>query len=473
MRPPGELSTLDDEVIAGQLAIRRLNERVSPPSPAQDSLYSLYQLFGDHVSRTLNMSGVYHVKGSFDIDRLDDAASRVVERHEILRTRYDLQGSRRQIVTEPWTVQSEVIPVTGEDSGNHLDRALQIACATTRVVFDLSKPQVLRSVVVDLGDDERLLAITVDHMACDRISFGLLMRELLTLYLDPEDGSDSAYLPDLPIQYSDYARWQRARRDSAESSGRELAYWTRQLEGIKPMGMPSGRMRPVPFSSESGQLLLQVGSTERADLASFAARHRVTVNSTIIAAVAKALSDAWSSDEITLVTFASQRTRPECRNLIGLFAGIVPLRFRELRASSWSATAEAAHRAVLGALAHSNLTFDSLLRIPGVMQLLDRSQHPWVMLHIFQAHDGIAPPRDASSGAFGAGYLSVSPISCLAGGSKRRTTMPFDVHITLWDDGRQLTGTLKHNLGVLDDDGATLLVTLLTSLLGSAHDGDG
>jgi aryl carrier-like protein len=213
------------------------------PSFAQQRLWFLQQL--DPQTVAYNVPGAARFRGRLDVQALEHTLTEVVRRHEVLRTTFAMiEGELVQLIAPP---SKFVLPVTDLSELNEAEREAQaqsLARAEARQPFNLTDGPLLRAHLLRLADDEHQLLITMHHIVSDEWSLRLLVKEVATLYeLFIQEAVSP--LPELPVQYADYAMWQREYLQG-EVLQEELQYWREQLAGAPPvLELPADRPRPA------------------------------------------------------------------------------------------------------------------------------------------------------------------------------------------------------------------------------------
>lgn len=303
---------------------------------------------------------VLRLRGHLDEAALRTALDALVARHEPLRTTFAAQDGRaHQQVHAPAPVdlpRHDLSATPPQARGAALDELLAHEGATP---FDLGTGPLLRTRLIRLADDEHVLTLAMHHIVTDGWSTAVLGRDLGELYAAALDDRRPD-LPPLPVQYADYAVWQRARTAEAEE---QLAYWTTQLAEVTPLELPTDRPRPA-VRTKNGALLefsLPAGLTER--LRETGRRADATLYMTLLAAC-KVLLARWAGQEdIAVGTVASGRERPELEHLAGMFVNTLVLRSRVPADRPFSALLADVRGTVLDAFAHQDVPFERLVDV--------------------------------------------------------------------------------------------------------------
>ena len=316
------------------------------PSFAQERLWVMDRLSpGNPV---YNVSQALDLDGPLDEAALERAFATVVRRHEALRTRFEtVQGKPVQVV-EPESFQLPVVDLRGMPA-----EADRLAKEEARRPFDLRRGPLLRATLLRLGDQSRRLLIALHHIVCDDAALGVLVREVGAVYR-------GEVLPDLPVQYADWAEWQRQRVDEVLDA--ELAFWTRRLGGELPvLNIPTDRPRPAVQTFRGSALPVRIPASITESLRELSLRHGTTLFMTLLTAFASALQRASGQDDLVIGTPVAGRDRTEVEGLVGLFVNVLPLRLDLAGSPSWSDRLARVRAAVLEALEHQELPFEKLV----------------------------------------------------------------------------------------------------------------
>jgi amino acid adenylation domain-containing protein len=306
----------------GQQPIERVSRGAALPlSFAQQRLWFLEQL--EPGNSAYNMPIAIRLSGSLAVEALERSIQTVIDRHEVLRTSItNVSGNPMQLIAElqPWRLQ--IRDLSGDTEAWF--RAMNHATEEAHRSFDLSQAPLLRAVVWRLDATDHLLLLVMHHIISDGWSVGVFASELTKLY-KAFAAHEPSPLPDLPIQYSDFAQWQR--QHLLTETPEQLAYWKRQLAGELPvLELPSERSRmPAPdkrVASESWT----TSKSLNAKLRDLSRNHDATLFMTVLTALQVLLHRYTGLDDILIGTPVAGRTRVETEDLIGLFANTLVLR---------------------------------------------------------------------------------------------------------------------------------------------------
>ena len=322
-----------------------------PLSFAQQRLWFLAQLRPDDAA--YNMAAAVELRGRLDAGALDDAFWRVMRRHEALRTTF---GSIGGMAGEPVQVihlepAEPVLPVV--DLSGFCNREVErLARAEACRPFDLERGPLLRAVLVRLGPERHLLLLTVHHLVSDAWSMGVLIREVSALY---GCAGELPPLPPLPIQYADFAAWQRVWLQGEELE-RPLAWWRERLAGA-----PSALELPAERQAGGGRQPISLPADLTAGLEALARAEGTTLFVALLAGY-QALLHRWTGQEDLVVgTPFANRRRAEVQGLIGFFVNTLPIRGDLRGRPSFRELLRRAREEVLGAHEHQDLPFERIV----------------------------------------------------------------------------------------------------------------
>ncbi|TKK87202.1 amino acid adenylation domain-containing protein [Herbidospora galbida] len=301
---------------------------------------------------------VLRLTGELRLPDLRRALGEVVARHEILRTRYvtDPDGNPVQVVDDPAPIEVEVV------SGD-LDALLKEEGARR---FDLETGPVLRAKVIEVGPDDNVLAVVVHHIAMDGWSSGVFVRDLAAAYA-------SSGLAPLPIQYADFAAWQRERVSGPRlESG--LAHWLKALDGLPPLELPADRPRPAVWDSLGDTVTFTIPAATARRVTALGRDHRATPFMTYLAVFWALLSRYSGRHDFAVGTPVAGRTRTEIEDLVGVFINMLVLRADLSGDPTFGEVLDRARETAISAYEHQEVPFE---RLAGALAVdHDLSTHP-------------------------------------------------------------------------------------------------
>ncbi len=330
---------------------RREPSAVAPLSFEQERLWFLEQL--EPESSAYSEMGTVRLLGSLDRKALAGSLRAIAERHEILRTTFHAEDGIPVQVIAPQPsfllVEEDLGGLPAAELGRRLHERL-------RTPFDLSRGPLLRAVLYRLAAAEHALAVVVHHIVADGWSLGVFIRELAALYRSAVLGEPPS-LPPLPLQYADFALWQRQRMAGAVLE-EQLAYWRRRLAGAPPvLELPADRPRPALPSGRGGVRLFALPGGLAAALKALANRTGATPFMVLLAAFDALLYRSTGQRDLSLGTDVANRDRSELEPLIGFFVNQLVLRVELAGELTFSELIARVRRITLEAFAHQSVPF--------------------------------------------------------------------------------------------------------------------
>ena len=299
--------------------------------------------------------------GPLDVDVLQDALSEVVRRHEILRATFTvIEGRPVQVVSAPSRLPLPVIDLQHVPEAEREAEATAHAREEAGKIFDLARGPLFRAVLLRLRPEEHLLVITMHHLVSDGWSLGVLARELGTLYPTLLAGRPSP-LPELPVQYADFASWQRTwlTGDRLQS---QLDYWRGRLLPVPAvLALPTDRPRPPVQSFRGAGHAFRLSTALTGHLSRLSRREGVTLFMTLLAAFKALLARYTGSHDIVVGTPIANRVRVELEGLVGFFANTLVLRTDLSGKPTFRELVRRVRDVALGAFEHQDVPFEKLV----------------------------------------------------------------------------------------------------------------
>jgi amino acid adenylation domain-containing protein len=341
-----------------------------PLSFAQQRLWFLDQLEPGNVAYVLSIA--VRLQGMLHLQALEDSLGELVRRHEILRTVFRMKSSVpvQIILPAETTVALPIFDAGHLPPEQRLTVAREIVQQEQCQPFDLAKGPLLRVMLVRLDADEHVLVISMHHIISDGWSIDVLVRELNSLYTASLAQRPSP-LPDLAIQYADFACWQRQWLQG-EVLQEQLAYWMRQLRGCTPLRLPTDHPRPTRVSYRGASHFFELPADLVEALYSLGRREGVTLFMSLLAAFQTLLYRYTGQTDITVGTDIANRTYIETEALIGFFVNLLVLRNNLHGAPSFQEVLHNTREMVLSAYAHQDTPFELLVEQLLPEQMLDR-----------------------------------------------------------------------------------------------------
>ncbi|WP_255443093.1 condensation domain-containing protein, partial [Corallococcus sp. Z5C101001] len=285
-----------------------------------------------------NLPTALQLSGHVDVEALRRAFESLVARHESLRTTFEQhQGQPSQRIHTPRDWALPLVDLSSLPEVQRQEESRRLADAEMRRPFQLATGPLLRSTLVRLGEDSHLLLVTMHHIVSDGWSMGVLVREMAAFYEAFTTGTTPTLAP-LPVQYSDFATWQRQWLQG-ETLDAQIQYWKRQLSGAPAaLELPTDRPRPPVQSHRGAAVDVRIPANVSNALKALAQHEGATPFMALLAAFQVLLSRYSAQDDVSVGTPIAGRTQAETEGLIGFFVNTLVLRshldpratFREL-----------------------------------------------------------------------------------------------------------------------------------------------
>ncbi|MFI0165618.1 amino acid adenylation domain-containing protein [Streptomyces sp. NPDC017095] len=324
-----------------------------PMSSAQERLWFLAELEPD--SAEYNALRALRLRGCLDTAALTAALDQVVRRHEMLRTTFDaVDGRGVQVVHEHTGQALPTVDVSGPDAETTVERFL---AAEMNTPYDLRRGPLLRATLLRVDADEHVLVLAMHHIVCDGWSTGRLLGELAAAYEAAVAGV-AAGLPPVPVQYADYAVWERERSAALDE---QLDYWRGRLAGMRTADLPTDRPRPAVRTSAGAILPVEIPADVLGRLRKLSREHDATLFMALVTVTKVVLARYCGEPDVAVGTVTLGRQRPELESLIGFFINTVVLRSQVEESLSFTALLGRVRAGLLEAFAHDEVPFQRLV----------------------------------------------------------------------------------------------------------------
>ncbi len=410
-----------------------------PLSFAQERLWFLDQL--EPGNPQYNIAGGMRLRGVFDASVLSRCLDALARRHAVLRTTFPtIEGRAIQRVSP-----ALALPLTLVDGRDWVEserelKTMETATAAAREPFHLAEGPLLRAVLIRLSEEDHVAVFVMHHIISDGWSMGILLRELAVLYRSFVMGTDPA-LPDLPIQYKDYAAWQRNWM-SGEELQKELEYWKQALTGAPAqLELPLDHPRPPVQTTRGSQYRFALTPALSQAVKDFSRKAGATLFMTLLAPFQLLLNRYADEDDICVGIPIANRNSTKTEDLVGLFVNTVVIR---TDLSGNPTAKEVLHRirdAVLGAHEHQDVPFEKV--VDALEPERNMSRTP-----LFQAMFTL---QNASESELEFPGMVVTPLAIDAGVS------PFDLTLTMESEGDRFVGVLEYNCDLFNGTTITRL----------------
>lgn len=426
---------------------RRANRDSAAVSFAQQRLWFLDQIEPNRAA--YNVPRAMRLAGLLNVEALKQALNELIVRHETLRTHFSsVDGTLRQIIS---TATQLPLPINDLGNLNDDEREIclrELANQEALRPFDLAHGPVIRAQLLRLSEHLHVLLLTTHHIVSDAWSARILFRELAALYNAFTNGAGSP-LPPLPIQYADFAEWQRDWLQG-EVLEEQLAYWRRQLGGLHGfLELPTDYPRPAISTARGAYQSLALAQSLTEQLAELSRREGATLFMTLLAAFQTLLYRYTDEEDLVVGSPIAGRNRHETEELIGFFVNTLALRtnlsgnptFRELLARI--------KETAVGAYAHQDLPFEKLVEEIHPERELNRN--PFFQM-MFQFQNEVREPLELSS-------LTISPLEVLT------ETAKFDLMLAAVEEKNVLTFVMEYSTDLFAGETIERLLRQLGTLL--------
>jgi amino acid adenylation domain-containing protein len=418
-----------------------------PASFAQQRLWFLDQL--DPGNSTYNSFEALRLHGELDYEALQRCFTEIIRRHEVLRTTFvEIDGKPMQRINDFEKLPLRLVDVSHMEEPLREQEAQRLISKETQTPFDLQHEPLMRPFLVRLEPEEHLLLISVHHIAFDGWSRGILTKELSVLYKAFSSGQPSP-LPELPIQYADYALWQQEWLKGAALE-RQLNYWKKQLEGSPSLlAFPTSRPRPVRQSYRGQTIMFALPRTLLDQLYRLCRIEGVTLFM-VLAAAFKTLLCRYAQQEDMVIGFLSaNRTHIEIEDLIGFFVNTLVLRTDLSGRPTFHEVLRRVRNVTLEAYDYQDVPFEQL--VEALQPERNLSYTPLVQT-LFVLQNGLGEAMKLGD---------ISSVGTLV----KNSTAPFDLTFDLAEIPSGLRGSLRYNSDIFDQAFMEQFVTCFRILL--------
>ncbi|BAZ37903.1 amino acid adenylation domain protein [Calothrix sp. NIES-4101] len=408
-------------------------EKNLPLSFAQQRLWFFDQF--EPGSPSYNLPRTVRLQGKLNIDALSASLNEIIKRHEILRTSFAIyDGQPIQVISPSINLKLPVVDLQHIPQEQREAELYRLAREEAQTGFDLTQAPLLRTKLLQLDTEDYVILLTLHHIVSDGWSTDILIREVAALYTAFCAGKPFA-LPQLPIQYADFALWQRQWLEK-EALNNQLAYWQQKLSGELPiLQLPTDRPRPT-VQTYAGKTLSFVLSTSLSDeLKTLSKQEGVTLFMTLLTAFKTLLYRYTNQTDILVGSPIANRNRAEIENLIGFFVNTLVLRSNLSGNPTFRDLLKQLREVALGAYAHQDLPFEKL--VEEIQPERSLSHNPlFQVMFILQN----APMRELELPE-----LRVEPLE------NNSTTAKFELTLAIEDGEQGLIANFEYNTDLFDE----------------------
>jgi amino acid adenylation domain-containing protein len=417
-----------------------------PLSFAQQRLWFIDQL--EPGNSAYNFPAAVRLKGPLNVVALEQSVNEVVKRHEALRTTFaTVDGRPVQVIAPTLTVRPPVVNLQDLLASEQEAEVRRLVIEEAQRPFNLARGPLLRITLLRLAEEEHVGLLTMHHIVSDGWSTGILIRELALLYEAFSCGRSSP-LPELPIQYADFAHWQREWLQG-EVLETQLGYWKRQLLDAPLLELPTDHPRPAVQTFRGSHQSLLLPNTVGEGLKALSRQQGVTLFMTLLAAFKILLHRYSSQDDLIVGTPIANRNRLEIEGLIGFFVNSLVVRTDLSGNPTFRELLQRVREVCLGAYAHQDLPFERLVDELHLERNLARNPLFQVMFVL----------QNASMQTIALPALTLSPVEVDNG------TAHFDLTLHIADTEQGLITTLSYSTDLFEADTITRMLGHFRTLL--------
>ncbi len=323
-----------------------------PLSLQQNRLWVLNEL--DFNKSLYNISAAYRLHGNLNTQAFETTFKNIIERHEILRTSFRKHdGQSFQHIENKMEFSITEQSVSTHEINTRIKQEAQLT-------FEIDKAPLLRVKLLKLSHDERILLITFHHLIFDGGSWAILMQEISQNY-NAILNNTTAVLKGLPVQFADYAHWQKTNVDSGLLS-QQLDYWVQHLNGLTPLlHLPTKQPRPARQRFEGDLVPINIDSHRLQQLSQFSQAHGVTLHMTLLTIFQVLLAKLSGQDDIAVGTPVANRSHVELENLIGFFVNTLVIRNNIKATENFLTILQNLKETSLGAYENQDVPFEQIV----------------------------------------------------------------------------------------------------------------
>lgn len=418
-----------------------------PLSFAQERVWFLDQL--EPGSAYYNIPVALRLKGQLKVSSLEQSLNAIVQRHEALRTTFgQSQGKAIQLIAPTLTLALPLIDLSALPEPERVQQLQKLARKEAQRPFDLTRGPLLRTTLMRLGNEEYVFLLNFHHIVSDGWSIGVFLRELAALYDAFSSGKPSPLSP-LPVQYVDFACWQRQWLQD-EVLEEQTAYWKQQLAGAPAvLDLPTDRPRPAAQTFRGVVHSLVLPKSLLQSLNSLCRQEQVTLFMTLLAAFQILLHRYAGQEDIVVGSPIANRNRAEIEELIGFFVNTLVLRTDFSGDPTFQQLLARVREVSLGAYAHQDLPFEKLVEVIQPPRDLSRSPLFQVM---FVLQNAPLPPSQLGDLTLGFVPLDIG-------------TAKFDLTLYMAETEQGLRASLEYNTDLFDESTVTRMAEHFKRLL--------
>ena len=409
-----------------------------PLSFAQQRLWFLDQLEGANAN--YKVSAVLRLTGSLDVHALQQCLNTIIQRHETLRTSFQtVEGMAFQVIAEQLAIPIKILNLEALDEATQTIEVQKLIRQEAQEPFDLATGPLIRVKVLQLESEEQVLLLTMHHIISDGWSMGVLVEEVTSLYQAFTTDTEAA-LPTLPVQYADFAHWQRQYLQG-EVLENHLSYWKKQLADAPPLlELPTDRPRPAVQSFQGSIIPFALSAELTRQLQQLSQEMGTTLFMTLLSAFQVLLYRYSGQEDIVVGSPIANRNHSEIENLIGFFVNTLALRSHLDSEMSFEQLLKQVRQTTLDAYTHQDVPFEKL--VDELQPERSLSYSP-----LFQVSFVL---QNAPMGALALRDLQLQPMRGQNDLAKFDDIAKFDLTVSLTETEQGIKGDFEYNTDLFD-----------------------
>ncbi|MDZ8027175.1 MAG: amino acid adenylation domain-containing protein [Nostoc sp. DedQUE11] len=425
------------------------SQRDLPLSFGQERLWFLDQLVPNHAF--YNVPEAFRLRGVLNATILEQSLHEIINRHEVLRTTYSsVNGEPIQVIHSTFPIKLLVVNLQGLSPDEQESQVRQIILEQAQRPFDLVQGPLLRTTLLQLSSEEHIFLLNLHHILCDDWSLSVLFKELSALYQAFSTGNPSS-LPDLAIQYADFAAWQRQWLQG-EILDNKLAYWQQNLSGSLPvLELPTDYPRPLEPTYQGTRQSVVIPKSLTDALNALSRQEGTTLFMTLLAAFQTLLFRYTGQEDILVGAPISNRHRSELEGLIGFLLNTLVLRTNLSGSPSFRQLLGRVREVALSGYTYQDLPFEKLVDALQIKRDLNQNPLISVMFHL----QNTPMPKLSVPG------LTMNRLGIDNGTSK------FDLYLELRETAAGISGNLEYSTDLFKAETIALMVEHFSTLLQS------
>ncbi|MCG8463221.1 MAG: condensation domain-containing protein, partial [Xanthomonadales bacterium] len=332
-----------------------------PLSYAQQRLWFVDQLEGSSAS--YNMPTAVQLDGELNVAALQQAAQAILQRHESLRTRFGIEGDLpRQFIVEDCELELPLVNISHLSGNEQANKVQQLIDEAAAHVFDLSQAPLIRGLLIRCSAQRHILQFTVHHIASDAWSMGVLFNEFMQCYQAMAQDQASPLAP-LPLQYADYAHWQRSETQQLRIN-KAIDYWRRRLhDAPMQLRLPLDHQHPTQADYRGASISHRLSAAQSQQLKDYAQSQQASVFMVLLNVFNAVVQRATGMNDFLIGTDIANREQRDLESLIGFFVNVLPLRAQLNAGDNFDQRLSSLKEHTLDAYQHQQAPFDKLVEV--------------------------------------------------------------------------------------------------------------